>query len=203
MPSDRPASPGLTLISGFPRTTSHETRYGCGLGDCLGGAVRTGCGRLRTGSRALPPQYLRSGARRDHSVGAHPDPEGPVGPGFERTPTTENSKPLSLIERFIPDPLPAPLAQAFCGGGGDLVVTFADGQQLTYGPCHRPASIDHLWAEMIYVLDDGKCSPRCGPGGAARLIGDESFSRTCERRAQWHRSARHHMPATARRRAIR
>jgi hypothetical protein len=95
-----------------------------------------------------------------------PIPEGPVGPGFERTPPTENSKPLSLIQRFIPDPLPAPLAQAFCGGGGDLVVTFADGQQLTYGPCHRPAAIDHLWAEMIYVLDDGKCSPRCGPGGA-------------------------------------
>lgn len=93
-----------------------------------------------------------------------PIPEGPGAPTFERTPGNPRSKPLSLIERFVPDPLPAPLAQG-CHAGGDLVVTFADGAQLTYGPCHRPASIDHLWAEMAFVLSNGKCSPRCGPAG--------------------------------------
>ncbi len=93
-------------------------------------------------------------------------PEGPPAPAFERGPHhVLGSRPLSRIERFIPDPLPVPLDQNGCTMGGDLVITFADDEKITYGPCHRPASIDHLWAEMIYVLDPG-CAPRCGPGGA-------------------------------------
>jgi hypothetical protein len=92
-----------------------------------------------------------------------PIPEGPA-VGFGSTPI--DSKPLRLVARFIPNPLPGPLYQGpFCHLGGDLVLTFADGKQVTYGPCHRPSSIDHLWAEMIYVLDPS-CTPRCGPGGA-------------------------------------
>jgi hypothetical protein len=91
-------------------------------------------------------------------------PEGPPGPAFERTPGTY-SKPLTSIQQYIPDPLPAPLEQWPCSGGDDLVVTFEDGKEVTYGPCHRPPSIDHLCAEMIYVMENGRCAPRCGPGG--------------------------------------
>jgi hypothetical protein len=122
---------------------------------------------------------LRPAFHRPVSAAAHrgiaridlvPIPEGPLGPAFEPTPTACSGsvcpKPLATIQRFIPDPLPAPLNQWSCGGGGDLVVTLGDGKQVIYGPCHRPASIDSLWAEMIYVMDDGKCAPRCGPGGA-------------------------------------
>jgi hypothetical protein len=43
---------------------------------------------------------------------------------------------------------------------------FEDGSELRYGPCRRPSSIDQLWAGMIYVIDNGACVPRCGPGGA-------------------------------------
>lgn len=72
----------------------------------------------------------------------------------------------SLVTRYIPDPLPAPLFQGpTCRLSGDLVVTFADGFSLTYGPCKRPLSINRLWAGMVYVLADGACAPKCGPGG--------------------------------------
>jgi hypothetical protein len=93
-------------------------------------------------------------------------PEGPTSPPFERVPTAQNSVPIALIQRFIPDPLPAPLNQWPCHVGGDLVVTLGKGTQIIYGPCHRPASIDRLWAEMIYVMSNGRCAPNCGPGGA-------------------------------------
>src|SRR5437868_14811730 len=38
-----------------------------------------------------------------------PIPEGPILDSFERVPTRQGSKPIDLIERFVPDPLPAPL----------------------------------------------------------------------------------------------
>lgn len=95
-----------------------------------------------------------------------PVPEGPQSPPFESSPSSEGAKPLSLVARYIPDPLPAPLYQGpTCRSGGDLVVTFGDGSTITYGPCKRPPSINRLWAWMIYALDDGKCAPNCGPGG--------------------------------------
>ena len=83
-------------------------------------------------------------------------PEGPPFPGV----------PLASIERYIPDPLPAPLNNWFCDGGGNLTVYLGNGREVTYGPCRRPASIDHLWSEMIYVETQGRCAPRCGPGDA-------------------------------------
>jgi hypothetical protein len=95
-----------------------------------------------------------------------PIPEGPPSVPFQRTPTAQPFRPLAQIERFIPDPLPAPLFQGLCGMGGNMVVTLGNGKQVTYGPCYRPASIDHLWAEMLYVEENGQCAPRCGPGGA-------------------------------------
>lgn len=103
-------------------------------------------------------------------IGIQPIPEGPPGPTFVRTPTTgsveRGIRPLALIKSYIPDPLPAPLNQWFCNLGGNLTVALGNGRQVTYGPCYRPASIDHLWTEIIYVASNGACVPRCGPGGS-------------------------------------
>jgi len=95
-----------------------------------------------------------------------PVPEGPVAPGFVLHPKADPmTKPLSEIQQYIPSPLPEPLDQGpDCRFGGNLVVTFSDGSQVVYGPCQLPDSINHLWAEMMYVIDP-KCAPHCGPGG--------------------------------------
>jgi hypothetical protein len=124
------------------------------------------------GSIGLGP--LRGLFHHDIATSAHggivevrmaPIPEGAAPNPFERSPS-DRAWSLQRIVPFIPDPLPAPLFQGpACGMGGDLVVTFADGYEVTYGPCHRPASIDHLWAEIDSVMSHGACDPRCGPGG--------------------------------------
>ncbi len=90
------------------------------------------------------------------AVDIHPIPEGPQ---------SKSRPPIDLIRAYIPDPLPAPLFQWFCAMGGDLVVTLGNGRQVTYGPCYRPPSIDHLWSEIVYIDTKGQCAPRCGPGG--------------------------------------
>jgi hypothetical protein len=100
-------------------------------------------------------------------VGIQPIPEGPPGPSFGRS-ATDRVRSLAMIEKYIPDPLPAPINQWFCHEGGDLTVSFGNGREVIYGPCYRPASIDHLWAEIIYIVSNGTCVPRCGPGGATR-----------------------------------
>lgn len=97
-------------------------------------------------------------------IDLQPIPEGP-GLVFERAPTARGVRPLAEIERFIPDPLPPPVFQGLCGMGGNMVVILGNGKHVTYGPCYRPTSIDHLWAEMLYVDSNGQCAPRCGPGG--------------------------------------
>jgi hypothetical protein len=72
---------------------------------------------------------------------------------------------LDTVRRYIPDPLPAPLKQPEdCSFGGNLVMTLADGTAVTYGPCLRPASVNRLWAAMVYVMTRGDCAPGCGPG---------------------------------------
>lgn len=92
------------------------------------------------------------------SVELVPIPEGPA-PGLGSDPEI-----FRQVKSSIPEPLPAPLRQWFCGGsGGDLVVTFADGEKVTYGPCRRPSSIDALWARIIYVSTQGRCAPDCRP----------------------------------------
>jgi hypothetical protein len=89
-----------------------------------------------------------------------PVPEGPP-LSFKRVPTTAGGVfPLGLVERFIPDPLPAPRFQWLCNRGDDMVVTLGNGKQVTYGPCCRPASVNDLWAEMI------SASVRHGPAPA-------------------------------------
>lgn len=57
--------------------------------------------------------------------------------------------PLASVQRFIPDPLPAPEFQWICDRGSDMVITLRSGKQVTYGPCRRPASIDRLWTELV------------------------------------------------------
>ena len=93
-----------------------------------------------------------------------PVPEGPQAI-FERNPSGKGSRPLSLIDQFIPDPLPAPFNNWGCSLGGNMIVSLGNGAQVTYGPCRRPASIDHLWAEMVYIETNGQCAPRCAPDG--------------------------------------
>jgi hypothetical protein len=85
-----------------------------------------------------------------------PFPEGPNSPLFERPPVSHESFPLSTVEASIPDPLPAPSWQGFmCNMGGNLEVTFADGETVSYGPCERPASIERLRQRMLEVLHAG------------------------------------------------
>jgi hypothetical protein len=95
-------------------------------------------------------------------------PEGPPAPAFERGAKSGDTwvRPMRDTAQYVPAPLPEVLEQpAGCSFGGDLVVTFEDGSELPYGPCRRPPSTDQLWAWMIYVLDNGRCAPKCGPGG--------------------------------------
>lgn len=81
-------------------------------------------------------------------IDIQPIPEGP-GLVFQRNPTSRGVRPLAQIEQLIPDPLPAPLFQGLCGMGGNMVIILGNGKRVTYGPCHRPASIDRLWAEIV------------------------------------------------------
>ncbi len=109
-----------------------------------------------------PISISANGGVREMDV--QPVPEGP-GLVFKRAPRTEGVRPLAQIEQFIPDPLPPPLFQGICGMGGNMQVILGNGRHVTYGPCYRPTSINHLWAEMLYVESNGQCTPRCGPGG--------------------------------------
>jgi hypothetical protein len=82
-----------------------------------------------------------------------PVPEGPNSPMFEGPPAPASSLPLSAVEGYIPDPLPAPLWQGvMCGEGGNLEVTFVDGETVSYGPCKKPISIERLRERMLVVL---------------------------------------------------
>ena len=99
------------------------------------------------------------------AIALSPFPEGPGEAVFERNPSSRTSRPLSLIDQFIPDPLPPPMNNWGCSIGGNMIVSLGYRTQITYGPCRRPASIDHLWAEMVYVETDGRCAPRCAPDG--------------------------------------
>jgi hypothetical protein len=136
------------------------------------GVLAASCTSAPDHERSFPAQT--SGQSNSHGavVGLQlvPIPEGPAAPSFERSAPVGDKfvRPLERVQAYMPDSFPTPLEQpADCIGGGNLVVTFADGFELTYGPCTRPASINRLWAGMIDVLDHGQCAPRCGPRGSA------------------------------------
>jgi hypothetical protein len=78
-----------------------------------------------------------------------PVPEGPTGPLFVSRPHHLDELPLGLVRSFVVAPLPAPLHQPHCGGGGDLVIVLEDGREITYGPCRWPWRISELWGAMI------------------------------------------------------
>jgi hypothetical protein len=94
-----------------------------------------------------------------------PIPEGSPPPPFEEDPTSTPAYDLARLTPYAPGVLPAPVDQHGCGNGANLLLTLSDGRTVTYGPCRYPEAIAHLWAGMFYVLTDGSCAPRCGPGG--------------------------------------
>jgi hypothetical protein len=75
-------------------------------------------------------------------------PEGPGAYSFGRN-GQKGTLPLSLIEAFIPDPLPHSVWQGLgCHAGGDLIVTLTDGRSISYGPCRYPRSITVMWTDI-------------------------------------------------------
>lgn len=110
-----------------------------------------GLGVARIGP--LNPEYSRSIAVAASGgvteIDLTPVPEGPP-LSFKLVPTTAGGdRPLKPVERFVPDPLPPPQFQWFCDRGSDMLVILANGKEVTYGPCYRPASINRLWAELV------------------------------------------------------
>jgi len=119
-------------------------------------------------SSSTPPVTSTTGHGAVVRLQELPIPEGTTPPSFERGAEAGDRlvRPLERVAEYIPAPLPLPLEQpANCEFGGNLVVSFVDGFELTYGPCTRPASIDRLWAAMEFVIEHGQCAPGCGPNG--------------------------------------
>lgn len=83
------------------------------------------------------------------SIQLLPAGEGPVGPLFVPRPNRATELPLALVQGFVLTPLPAPLHQGHCDGGGDLVIVLTSGRKITYGPCLWPHQISELWGAMI------------------------------------------------------
>ena len=120
-------------------------------------------GPLRTVFNHPIPASANGGVVR---IELQPVPEGPT-ISFERAPSFQGSKPLSLIGGSIPDPLPPQLGQWACHFGTDLVVTFGNGTQAVYGPCRRPASINRLWGLILVVTSIGASpSPSASPAAS-------------------------------------
>lgn len=87
-------------------------------------------------------------------VQLRPVPEGPYSPWFASAGAVpdRNARPLSLIRRYLPSPLPAPIDQGGCEEGGDLVVRFSDGSEVAYGPCVRPPAIEALRTRVLQAV---------------------------------------------------
>lgn len=93
------------------------------------------------------------------SIRLQPIPEGPGLSAAEEELAREE------IRESIPIPLPHPAWNIFCEFGGNMIIELRNGDEVSYGPCRRPASINHLWAVLIDFRTGGKCRPNCGPGG--------------------------------------
>ena len=91
------------------------------------------------------------------SIHLQPVPEGPTGPLFVPRPQGDSELPLDLVRGFVLTPLPAPLDQGNCNGGGDLVIVLTSGRRITYGPCRWPAQISLLWGAMIEASEVVGC----------------------------------------------
>ena len=96
---------------------------------------------------------LPFGANDVAAVWLDPVPEGPVSPKFTRDPK-KGEMALSDIAEAIPSPLPRDVWQGFdCTMGGDVVVRLQNGDELRYGPCKRPPSIERLRKDVLDALD--------------------------------------------------
>jgi hypothetical protein len=104
------------------------------------------------------------------SIHLQPVPEGPTGPLFVPQPRHADELPLALVRSFVITPLPAPLDQPHCGGGGDLIIVLKDGRQITYGPCRWPWQISELWGAMIASGEAVGCRPPDVPSDFCRAL---------------------------------
>jgi len=90
-------------------------------------------------------------ARQVVSVVVEAVPEGPASPSFSIHSDERQTFLLSLIQKDIPDPLPAPLAQpAGCNFGRRVTFRLADGRAVVYGPCRRPREIQRF-ADVVTI----------------------------------------------------
>ena len=127
------------------RLLRHRFAVGFVVGILLVGGPWLGTsGLLDTSSGSIDAGYDQI-----RSIHLQPVPEGPTGPLFVPRPHHVDELPLDLVRSFVVAPLPAPLHQPHCGGGGDLIIVLQDGREITYGPCRWPWRISELWGAMI------------------------------------------------------
>ena len=117
--------------------------------------------------------HINAGYDQIRSIHLQPVPEGPTGPLFVPQPRHADELPLELVRSFVVPPLPAPLDQPHCGGGGNLIIVLKSGRRVTYGPCRWPWQISELWGAMIISGEAVGCGTRvhrgfCGAFNAAR-----------------------------------
>lgn len=113
------------------------------------GAVIVGTLWLVTSGVLSASGHIDVGYGSIRSIQLRPVPEGPQGPLFVPRPHSASELPLALVQGFVLTPLPAPLDQGHCSGGGDLVIVLKSGRRITYGPCRWPWQISELWGAMI------------------------------------------------------
>jgi hypothetical protein len=102
-----------------------------------------------TAARPQPgPTGTPSRVDRIESIVAQSWPERPLSIAAGSVDGYAGAMTLSQIRPYIPNPLPAPIAQA-CTLGLMVTVTFVDGRTVNYGPCQRPTSIDRLRLAMM------------------------------------------------------
>jgi len=88
------------------------------------------------------------------------------GPGllWNNPPTSPFSEQRHMIEAAIPSPLPGTEVQPlWCRSGGNLIVKVRGGRAIIYGPCRHPDAIRSLWATIVRVESNGRCTELCAP----------------------------------------
>jgi len=123
-----------------------QHRFGAGF---FVGALVIGAPWLLTSGLLDRPGSINASLGQIRSIHLQPVPEGPTGPLFVPRPRHQDELPLQLVQDFVRTPLPAPLNQGHCGGGGDLIIVLKSGRSITYGPCRWPWQISELWGAMI------------------------------------------------------
>jgi hypothetical protein len=110
------------------------------------GLVASGCGDS-SGSTVVEssgPPAVR--------VSTFPWPEGRLGPVAAVRSVPGVYVPLREIRSAMPKNLPENPKQE-CGAGATVVVVLENGRARTYGPCHRPVSIEHLRLALIRAAE--------------------------------------------------